>query len=103
MAQPYSAGTVRSHDPGRTSQRSLRSQHARLPAFSMQRPAQAAIYSSNDLLRLHDHVIARACCEQRACCDHRSCDHTSQLQPSNQLSATSDPQPRELEQRPADQ
>ncbi|KAL0402020.1 UNVERIFIED_CONTAM: hypothetical protein Slati_4231900 [Sesamum latifolium] len=35
-----------------------------------QQSAQPGIYSSSDLLRLHDHVIARACCEQRACCDH---------------------------------
>ncbi|KAL0313234.1 UNVERIFIED_CONTAM: hypothetical protein Sradi_5722700 [Sesamum radiatum] len=35
-----------------------------------QRPAQPAIYSSSDLLQLHDHVIARARCGQQACCDH---------------------------------
>ncbi|KAL0391598.1 UNVERIFIED_CONTAM: hypothetical protein Slati_4524000 [Sesamum latifolium] len=83
MAQPFNAGTERSRNPRRTSLRSQRSQHARLPAFSMpppatfstrdlikQRSAQPPGYSSNDLLRLHHHVIARACCEQRPCCDH---------------------------------
>ncbi|KAL0394746.1 UNVERIFIED_CONTAM: hypothetical protein Slati_4440800 [Sesamum latifolium] len=65
MAQPFSAGTERSRDTGRTS---LRSQHARLPAFSMPRPAtcdllnprpdQAAICSTRDLLEQQPAVVA---------------------------------------------
>ncbi|KAL0455631.1 UNVERIFIED_CONTAM: hypothetical protein Slati_0902300 [Sesamum latifolium] len=67
MAQPFSAGKVRSRDPCRTSQRSLEVATCKAPYLQH---VATTTYSSRDLLRLHDHVIARARCEQRACCDH---------------------------------